>query len=172
MTPPAAPAPDEVDLDPLAASDDAEHAMSPYLRRIALVMQLEAEDVQAGLEALPGRWTRLPALRLRHRSRLVCAHSHWGRSGRPEVDDFPGGARRDRHYVGRCARPVASHKVSRSAALVGALAAGWLSDRFGRKKVLLGSSILFTLGAVEQAAAQIPKELILGRGIVGLGVVS
>ena len=55
-------------------------------------------------------------------------------------------------------------------ALGGAIAASWLSDRFGRKRVILLSAVLFTLGAIEQAAAQIVKELVLGRVIVGLGV--
>ena len=55
-------------------------------------------------------------------------------------------------------------------ALLGAILASWASDRFGRKWTILAASLLFTLGAIEQAAAQFVKELVLGRVIVGLGV--
>lgn len=55
-------------------------------------------------------------------------------------------------------------------ALLGAILASWSSDRFGRKTTIIAAAILFTLGAIEQAAAQIVKELVLGRVIVGLGV--
>ncbi|KDE07465.1 hypothetical protein MVLG_02329 [Microbotryum lychnidis-dioicae p1A1 Lamole] len=55
-------------------------------------------------------------------------------------------------------------------ALVGSIAAGQFVDRFGRKPLLVFSSILFILGAFEQAAAQVYKEVILGRIIVGVAV--
>ncbi|SCV70346.1 BQ2448_1740 [Microbotryum intermedium] len=55
-------------------------------------------------------------------------------------------------------------------ALVGSIAAGQAVDRFGRKPLLVFSSILFILGAFEQAAAQVYKEVILGRIIVGVAV--
>lgn len=55
-------------------------------------------------------------------------------------------------------------------ALLGSLAAGWLSDAWGRKKVILLAAVLFALGAIEQAAADNVQMMVLGRGIVGLGV--
>ncbi|GAA6014009.1 hypothetical protein JCM11491_003486 [Sporobolomyces phaffii] len=62
-----------------------------------------------------------------------------------------------------------------SSALVGALCAsvfaGTLADsRLGRKGVIILSSVLFTVGAAEMAAAQVYKEIILGRVLVGFGV--
>jgi len=56
-------------------------------------------------------------------------------------------------------------------ALASSLTAGWLSDRYGRKVVLIISGVAFTLGAVEQAASNLVKELVLGRIIVGIGLV-
>ncbi|ORY65659.1 general substrate transporter [Leucosporidium creatinivorum] len=55
-------------------------------------------------------------------------------------------------------------------ALVGSLLAGRSADRFGRKPVILVAAVLFTLGALEQAAAQVYKEVIFGRVLVGIGV--
>lgn len=55
-------------------------------------------------------------------------------------------------------------------AIIGALVAGRLSDRLGRKKVMIGAGIFFTLGSMEQAASQVVRELVLGRVLVGLGV--
>lgn len=56
------------------------------------------------------------------------------------------------------------------AALLGSLGAGWLSDAWGRKKVILLAAVLFALGAIEQAAADNVQMMVIGRGIVGLGV--
>ncbi len=47
--------------------------------------------------------------------------------------------------------------------------AGWLSDRFGAKKVFLISLVLFTLGSVLCALAVDPGQLILFRVLQGLG---
>ncbi|GAA5915886.1 hypothetical protein JCM6882_001750 [Rhodosporidiobolus microsporus] len=55
-------------------------------------------------------------------------------------------------------------------ALIGSIAASRLADWRGRKPVILGAAVLFTIGALEQAAAQVYKEVILGRVLVGLGV--
>lgn len=55
-------------------------------------------------------------------------------------------------------------------AIVGSMTAGRTSDWLGRKKVQIAASILFILGSVEQAAAQVLRELVLGRLLVGLGV--
>ncbi|KAM0786478.1 hypothetical protein ACM66B_001937 [Microbotryomycetes sp. NB124-2] len=61
-----------------------------------------------------------------------------------------------------------------SSALVGAFAgslvAAKVADRFGRRPVILAAAVLFILGALEQAAAQVFKEVILGRILVGIGV--
>lgn len=55
-------------------------------------------------------------------------------------------------------------------AILGSIVAGRMADWLGRKKVMMGSGILFLLGALEQAASQVVRELVLGRVLVGLGV--
>ncbi|TKY84964.1 hypothetical protein EX895_006044 [Sporisorium graminicola] len=55
-------------------------------------------------------------------------------------------------------------------AILGSIVAGRMADWLGRKKVMIGSGILFLLGAMEQAASQVVRELVLGRLLVGLGV--
>ncbi|MDR3128365.1 MAG: sugar porter family MFS transporter [Bifidobacteriaceae bacterium] len=51
-----------------------------------------------------------------------------------------------------------------------ALAVGWLSDKFGRKKLLLASSIIFIGGALASAIAPNFILLCLSRIILGFGV--
>ena len=48
-------------------------------------------------------------------------------------------------------------------ALVGSLVAGRIADIWGRKPVIIAAAVLFILGALEQAAAQFFKEVILGE---------
>jgi len=55
-------------------------------------------------------------------------------------------------------------------ALVGAVIAGRLSDRFGRRRVLLVSAIAFFLGSLIAAAAQSVFELTLARLLLGLAI--
>lgn len=55
-------------------------------------------------------------------------------------------------------------------ALFGALAAGGIADRFGRKSALLLAGALFSLGAVVQATAGVTEVLVAGRFVIGLGV--
>ncbi|MGD0965822.1 MAG: sugar porter family MFS transporter [Candidatus Acidiferrales bacterium] len=55
-------------------------------------------------------------------------------------------------------------------ACVGALGGGPLADRFGRRKTLLVTSLIFVAGAVVCAAAISITTLIAGRAIVGLGI--
>ncbi|GAA5849989.1 hypothetical protein JCM9279_004872 [Rhodotorula babjevae] len=55
-------------------------------------------------------------------------------------------------------------------ALVGSLVASKVADWAGRKPVMLGAAVLFAVGALEQAAAQTLKEVLLGRVMVGLAV--
>jgi EmrB/QacA subfamily drug resistance transporter len=47
--------------------------------------------------------------------------------------------------------------------------AGWMTDRFGAKKIFLITIALFTLGSVLCSVAQNPEQLILYRVIQGLG---
>jgi len=54
--------------------------------------------------------------------------------------------------------------------LIGAGIGGWLSDRFGRKRVLILSAILFTLTSIGCAVAPGPYLLSAARLIGGLGV--
>ena len=55
-------------------------------------------------------------------------------------------------------------------ALLGALVAGEIADRIGRKRTVLIAGALFTLGAVGQAFAPITEALVAGRLIIGAGV--
>ncbi len=61
-----------------------------------------------------------------------------------------------------------------SSALVGCVAgcsvAGWLSDRFGRKKVLILSAILFSITGIGCAIVENTSGLVIYRIIGGLGV--
>lgn len=54
--------------------------------------------------------------------------------------------------------------------LVGALIAGTLADRFGRRGALKIASIVFVIGAVLQASAQNVAHLIVGRVVSGLSI--
>lgn len=47
-------------------------------------------------------------------------------------------------------------------ALAGSVAASRLADWKGRKPVIVGAAVLFAIGALEQAAAQVYKEVIFG----------
>lgn len=47
--------------------------------------------------------------------------------------------------------------------------AGWMTDRFGAKKIFLITIVLFTLGSVLCSVARNPEQLILYRVIQGLG---
>jgi len=55
-------------------------------------------------------------------------------------------------------------------ALLGALAAGEIADRIGRKRTVLIAGALFTLGAAVQSLAPDPAILVAGRLIIGAGV--
>jgi sugar porter (SP) family MFS transporter len=55
-------------------------------------------------------------------------------------------------------------------AAFGALAGGRLSDRIGRRRSLLVTSVIFIVGAVICAAAGSLKMLIAGRVVVGIGI--
>ncbi|KAI5795650.1 general substrate transporter [Geopyxis carbonaria] len=52
----------------------------------------------------------------------------------------------------------------------GALAAGWMSDRFGRKKTLMFASLIWIIGSVITLSAQNVGHLIAGRVINGFCV--
>lgn len=55
-------------------------------------------------------------------------------------------------------------------AMLGAGAAGRLADRLGRRALLLGAGVLFTLGALGAAVAQDIWALIAFRFVIGVGV--
>jgi sugar porter (SP) family MFS transporter len=55
-------------------------------------------------------------------------------------------------------------------ALAGALVAGSLADKFGRKRTVILAAILFAMGAVIEAAAPGSATLTVGRLVVGFGV--
>ncbi len=54
--------------------------------------------------------------------------------------------------------------------IVGALVAGWLGDRFGRKPVLIVSALLFFISALGSAIPPNFRLLIMARVVGGLGV--
>jgi SP family galactose:H+ symporter-like MFS transporter len=55
-------------------------------------------------------------------------------------------------------------------ATLGAAVGGALADRYGRKTVIIGTAVLFTLGALFSAVAPELWVLILARAIVGLAI--
>lgn len=55
-------------------------------------------------------------------------------------------------------------------ALVASPIAGHLADRLGRRSIIIGSDILFTLGALWQALSTSVVGMIIGRSIVGLAI--
>lgn len=56
------------------------------------------------------------------------------------------------------------------AAWMFSIASGTISDRIGRKKVVIISSITFTVGSLLMGAAQDKWTLLVGRFIVGAGI--
>ena len=55
-------------------------------------------------------------------------------------------------------------------ASLGALVSGMISDRIGRKKVILVADLFFTFGSLLMAASGEIYILIIGRLLVGIGV--
>ncbi|GMA60089.1 sugar porter family MFS transporter [Alicyclobacillus fastidiosus] len=55
-------------------------------------------------------------------------------------------------------------------AIIGAGFAGTLSDRFGRKKMLVAAAILFSIGSVGSALASTIAEFVVARIIGGVGI--
>ena len=55
-------------------------------------------------------------------------------------------------------------------AAFGALFSGSISDKFGRKRVIIAADILFTIGAAVMASAPSVAVLMIGRLIIGVGV--
>lgn len=55
-------------------------------------------------------------------------------------------------------------------ATLGAAVAGWFSDRFGRRRVIIATAVLFTAGSLLCAFAQSVEVLLAGRVVIGLGI--
>jgi len=55
-------------------------------------------------------------------------------------------------------------------ATIGAFTGGRLADRFGRRRTLIGTALIFILGAIVCAAATSLTMLVIGRVVVGLGI--
>lgn len=60
--------------------------------------------------------------------------------------------------------------ITSGGAFIGAIAAGAVADRFGRKVTIYMGCFLFTVGAVLQAAAYSIAQMTVGRLVVGFGV--
>ncbi|MCP5111505.1 MAG: sugar porter family MFS transporter, partial [bacterium] len=54
--------------------------------------------------------------------------------------------------------------------IFGAAAAGWLSDRYGRRKMLLVSAVIFAVSAVAAALPRDLAEFVVARFLGGLGI--
>lgn len=55
-------------------------------------------------------------------------------------------------------------------AMVGAGLSGRMADRWGRRRLILGSAVVFTLGTFGAAIASTASTLILSRFVIGIGV--
>lgn len=55
-------------------------------------------------------------------------------------------------------------------AAIGAMGAGWVSSRFGRKKSMLAGALLFVVGSIWSALSQSVESLIFARVLLGLAV--
>ena len=55
-------------------------------------------------------------------------------------------------------------------AFIGAIIAGLTADRYGRKIAIYVGCVLFTVGAILQAAAYSIAQMAVGRLVVGFGV--
>jgi sugar porter (SP) family MFS transporter len=60
--------------------------------------------------------------------------------------------------------------IALAGAAIGAAMAGYLSDRAGRRRIILGAGLLFIAGAVISALAQGVTVLLIGRFLVGLAI--
>jgi sugar porter (SP) family MFS transporter len=60
--------------------------------------------------------------------------------------------------------------IAPGGAAIGAAVAGYISDRIGRRRVILGAGLLFIAGAVISALAQDVGTLLIGRFLVGLAI--
>ena len=55
-------------------------------------------------------------------------------------------------------------------ATIGAAVAGWLSDKFGRWKMMMCTAVLYGVGAIIMATSFSKFCLVVGRGIAGLAL--
>ena len=60
--------------------------------------------------------------------------------------------------------------IALAGAAIGAAMAGYLSDRAGRRRVILGAGLLFIVGALISALAQGVAVLLIGRFLVGVAI--
>jgi sugar porter (SP) family MFS transporter len=60
--------------------------------------------------------------------------------------------------------------IALAGATIGAALVGYLSDRAGRRRVILGAALLFIVGAIISAVAQGVVVLVIGRFFVGLAI--
>ena len=55
-------------------------------------------------------------------------------------------------------------------AVLGAAAAGWLTDRYGRRRLLFGAALLFTLSSLAAAVPRTLTEFVVARLVGGLAI--
>ena len=55
-------------------------------------------------------------------------------------------------------------------AILGAISGGWFNDKFGRKPMLVVSSLIFTVAAIMMGTADTRRMLLIGRSTVGVAI--
>jgi len=55
-------------------------------------------------------------------------------------------------------------------AMIGALLSGRIADKFGRKKVIISTAIVFAIGSVATALSPNPEFLVMGRIVLGIAI--
>lgn len=76
---------------------------------------------------------------------------------------------KERFQLGEWFEGIAASSVL-AGCMLGAAGAGTLSDRFGRRRLLLVSAVLFTVSAIWAAVPQVLAEFIAARFLGGLGI--
>ena len=72
--------------------------------------------------------------------------------------------------AGRAALQGLATSTALIGCMLGAMTAGWLSDRYGRRKLLIASALLFTFSAIMTGAVNSFSLFCIARVIGGVGI--